>query len=60
MLVKIKHPVLQMLCKHNYQNFKTPDDERKKKNPYGFVSLNSGWEDKGIWVCVKCGKRRYK
>lgn len=55
MIVKIKNPIAQLLCWHNYQHFETPID--KKTNPMGFVSLN---EDPGIWVCVKCGKKLSK
>lgn len=51
--VRTKNPIAQLLCKHDYQHFKTQID--RKTNPYGFQSLN---EDKGIWVCVKCGKRK--
>lgn len=51
MLIKVKHPIFQMFCKHDYQLFEKPVD--KKNNPFGFVSLN---DDEGILVCVKCGK----
>lgn len=50
--IKIKNPIAQLFCKHDYQNFETPID--RNKNPYGFVSLN---DDYGIWVCIKCGKK---
>ena len=53
MIIKIKNPIAQLLCRHEYKLFETPIDYNK--NPFGFVSLN---EDYGILVCVKCGKRK--
>lgn len=50
MKIKVKNPIAQHFCKHDYHHFETPIDP--KTNPYGFVALN----DNGIWVCVKCGK----
>jgi hypothetical protein len=51
MLIKIKNPIAQLICKHDFQKFEKPID--RKSNPYGFRALN----DDGIWVCVKCGKK---
>ena len=53
MKIKIKNPMAQLLCRHEYKHFETPID--RKTNPFGFVSLNN---DPGILVCVKCGKRK--
>ena len=54
MIIKIKHPIFQLFCKHDFRRFETPID--RKTNPYGFVALN----DDGIFVCIKCGKREMK
>ena len=53
-IIKIRHPIFQPFCKHDFQRFETPID--RKTNPYGFVALN----DDGIFVCIKCGKREMK
>lgn len=49
--IKIKHPLLQIFCRHKYGLFEKPIDW--KTNPYGFRSLN----EETIQVCTKCGKR---
>jgi hypothetical protein len=52
MLIKIKNPISQLFCRHDYRSVEKPID--RKTNPYCFVSLNSGW----INVCIKCGKQQ--
>ena len=52
MRIQNKGIISKLFCNHDYKNFETPIN--KIINPLGFVALN----DNGIWVCVKCGKRK--